>query len=497
MKGSFKYIALITTTFLLLFSCNEDKIGENEFGTLNGKVVAAGTNEPLENVRISTNPVSSTVFTSASGNFTIENIAVGDYSVEAKKDGYLADFAPATINGNVSSNVVFELEVSTFNNRPPTAPVLLTPEENEVIEGIEAIFSWDSTDPEGDPIEYSLELTNIDTNEVLLFEEIADTTLTYSELTLGTEYVWQVTATDNINDPVISEVGTFEVMDPPVDNRILFVRKMNGNNVIFSADDEGNEFQLTSSELNSYRPRRNISVNKIAYLQSDGANADIFIMDRDGTNKQRVTSTIKPNGFNLDEINFDWPDDFVNIYFPRLDKLYRIQFNGGGIGEVYQTPDGSLISEVAVSDNSDLIVLKTNNLDGYDVKIYTITFAGNQTSTILENVDGAVSGLDISVDNQRVLYSYDVSGFEDPSYRRLDSRMFIYDTVAMTTTDISDNKPSGTNDLEPIFSPNEAFVMFTNTSNDGISPKAIYSLEIDTSNSRNLLHEDAFMPDWH
>ena len=66
MKGSFKYIALIATTFLLLFSCNEDKIGENEFGTLKGKVVASGSNAPLENVRIATNPVSSTVFTDSS-----------------------------------------------------------------------------------------------------------------------------------------------------------------------------------------------------------------------------------------------------------------------------------------------------------------------------------------------------------------------------------------------------------------------------------------------
>ncbi|NNJ81744.1 MAG: hypothetical protein HKP11_06080, partial [Flavobacteriaceae bacterium] len=369
-------------------------------------------------------------------------------------------------------------------------------EDNEMIQGVEAIFSWESTDPEEDPIEYALELTNIDTNEVLLFEELADTTLTYSELTLGTEYVWHVTATDNINDPVVSEASAFEVMPPPIDNRILFVRKINGNNVIFSADDDGVEFQLTSSEVNSYRPRRNLSVNKIAYLQSDGANADIFLMNRDGTEKRKVTSTVKPNGFNLNEINFEWPDDFINIYFPRMDKLYRIQFNGGGLAEVYQTPDGSLISEVAISNNSDLIVLKTNNLDGYDVRIYTITFAGNETGTILENVNGAVGGLDISVDNQKILYSYDISGFEDASYRRLDSRMFIYDRVELTTTDISDNRPNGTNDLEPIFSRNEAFVMFTNTSNDGISRNDIFTLEIGTSSSRTLRHEDAFMPDW-
>ena len=496
MKGSFKYIALIATTFLLLFSCNEDKIGENQFGTLKGKVVASGSNAPLENVRIATNPVSSTVFTDSSGNFTIENILVGDYSVEARTDGYIADFEPATINANVTSNVVFELDPSTANNRPPTAPVLLSPEDNEVLESIEAIFSWNSTDPEEDPITYSLELRNVDTNEVLLFENLTDTTLTYSPLTLGTQYVWQVTATDEINDPVISAVSAFEVISAPVDNRVLFVRKINGNNVIFSADENGQEFQLTSSEVNSYRPRRNVRANKIAYLQNDGSNVDIFIMNRDGSEKRKITGPVKPNGFNLDEINIDWPEDRVSIYYPRFDKLYRVQFNGLGTAELYQTPDGSLISEVVVSETSDLIVLKTNNLQGYDAKIYIINEAGVVLDTILDGVDGAVGGLDLSIDDQKVLYSYDVSGFENEDYRRLDSRMFIYDRTTMTATDVSDNKPDGTNDLDPIFSPNEAFVMFTNTSNDGLSQKDVMRLDLSTQDSRELRHEDAFMPDW-
>ncbi len=496
MKSTLKYLVQIAAAFLIVFSCNENKIGDDEFGRLTGKVVASGTNEPLENVRVSTDPVSSTVFTDSSGNFVIDNILVGDYSVGAKKDGFLADFAPATINGNLTSNVVFELEVSTFNNRPPTAPDLLTPADNEVISGIEAIFTWDSTDPEGDPIEYALELRNINTSEIMLFENLTDTTLTYSELTLGTQYVWQVTATDNINDPVISGASAFSVMNAPVDNRILFVRKINDNNVIFSADEEGNEFQLTSSELNSYRPRRNVNANRIAFLQSDGAEIDIFKMKRDGTEKIRITNSVKPNGFNLNEINFAWPDNSGIIYYPRQDRLYSILTNGLGLVEVYQTPDGSLISEVAVSEDRELIVLKTNNLDGYDVKIITIDRYGMLIDTILDGVDGAVSGLDISFDKQRILYAYDISGTENIEYRRLDSRMFIYDMVAMTTTDISDNRPNGTNDLEPIFAPNEAFVMFTNTSNDGLSQKDVYTLEVETTDSRTLEHEDAFMPDW-
>ncbi|WP_084677514.1 carboxypeptidase-like regulatory domain-containing protein [Altibacter lentus] len=497
MKGSRTFFKYIGVFLILLFSCNEDRIGENDLGTIKGTVVASGSNTPLTNVRISTQPITSTVFTDSTGAFRIENVPVGEYAVEARIDGYITDFEPTVVVANADVNVVFELEVSTANNRPPAAPELIAPTENEVLQSIEAVFQWTTTDPDEDPITFTLELRNDQNDDVQIFEEITDTTFTYSPLILGAKYFWQVTASDEINDPVLSPVGTFEVISAPIDNRFLFVRKIDGNNVIFSADESGAEFQLTSQEKNSYRPRRNVAANRIAFLQNDGAQVHIYTMKRDGTDVQRVTGAVKPTGFNLNEINFSWPPTSDMIYFPQLDKLYRINSNGQGLELVYQTPDGSLISEVDVSETDDIIALKTNNLQGYDVQIYTIDFAGNVLDTILTGMPGATSGLNISVTNQMVLYSYDVSGFQGANYRRLDMRLFVYDLVTDITTDISQDKPSGTNDLEPIFSPNEAFVIFTNTSNDGISQKDVYRLEIESAeDSRELLYENAFMPDW-
>ncbi len=496
MKGSLTYIKLLGVFLILLVSCNEDRINENDFGTIQGKVVAEGTNAPLENVRISTSPATSTVFSDDKGNFKIENVPVGEYSVGVRLDGYLATFEPATVVTNVTVKVIFEMQISTANNRPPTTPELIKPAENEVVESTEVIFEWSSTDPEEDPITYSLELRNDQNEDVLLFEDITDSTYVYSELILGAQYFWQVAAKDEFNPAVLSSVGTFKVMTAPVDNRFLFVRNINGNNVIFSADEDGNEFQLTSENTNSYRPRRNVSANRIAYLQTTGAQADIYTMKRDGTDKVKVTSNVRPNGFNLNEINIAWPKTSNRIYFPSLDKLYRIQSNGQGLELLYQTIDGSLISEVAVSENDNLIVLKTNNLDGYNVSIFTINFNGNVLDALITGVPGATSGLDLSVTNGKIIYSYDVSDFQSSDYRRLDSRIFMYTISDGTTVDISAEKPNGTNDLEPIFSPNEAFVIYTNTSNDGISQKDVYTLEIGEEETRELLYTDAFMPDW-
>jgi|TARA_R110002072_G_scaffold131586_2_gene271300 hypothetical protein len=499
MKDRILYISVFLTLMVGMFSCNEDRIGEDDTGAISGTVVAAGSNTPIPNARIATQPVSSTVFTDSLGKFLIENVPVGEYAVEARVEDFLADFEPTTVLANTTVNVVFELDVSTANNRPPTSPQLLSPTENEVLQSVEATFSWTSDDPENDPIEYTLEVRNNQNDDVLLFENITDTTFTYSPLVLGADYVWQVSATDNINDPVLSPFGTFSVVSAPVDNRILFTRNINGNNVIFSADEDGSEFQLTPSDKNSFRPVRNVAANRIAFLQSDGAQVDVFTMNRDGSETRKITSTVKPAGFNLNEINISWPENSTRIYFPVLDKLYRINTSGQGLELVYQTTDGSLVSEVDAHESDNTIAIKTNDLSGYNTSILIIDNAGNLLDTVFSNMLGGVSGLELSVDNKQVLYTYDVSEFQNAEYRRLDSRVFIYDLDTDVATEISGSKPNGTNDLQVKYSPNEAEIILMNTSNDGISAQSIVILEvdfIDNDGNRETFKENAFMPDW-
>lgn len=499
MRSFASYLFLLSTLFFVL-SCSEDRLDENELGSITGKVVVKGSNVPLGNVRISTNPVTSTVFTDEDGYFIIGNVPAGEYAVGARLDEYLATFEPVTVVLNTTANVIFELELSNANNKPPTSPVLISPGENEVVADTEVTFIWSASDPENDPLTFALELRNDRNEEVLRFEGISDTTYVYSELQRGTQYFWQVAAQDEFNEPVLSPVGKFKVMAAPVDNRFLFVRNIAGNNVIFSTDEQGVEYQLTSENKNSYRPRRNVAANRIAYLETTGAQVDIFTMGRDGTDKYKVTSTVRPNGFDLNEINIDWPKNSDRIYFPNMNKLYSIRSNGQGLNEIYTTSDGSLISEVAVSEDGGLIVLKTNDLSGYNVSIFIINSSGTILHNILSEVPGAVSGLDISVDNNRVLYAYDDAGFQSGDYRRLNSRLKLYTLSNASTMDISYQKPEGTNDLDPKFAPNESRVIFTNTSNDNLSQKNIYEVELgfteEDSQRRLLLFENAYMPDW-
>lgn len=91
-----------------------------------------------------------------------------------------------------------------------------------------------------------------------------------------------------------------------------------------------------------------------------------------------------------------------------------------------------------------------------------------------------------------------MSGYQSDDYRQLNSRMFIYNFSTNTSVDISENKPEGTNDLDPRFSPNEAEVTYVNTSNDGISEMVIEltTIENQGESDREELYYNAKMPDW-
>ncbi|SEL94212.1 Carboxypeptidase regulatory-like domain-containing protein [Aquimarina amphilecti] len=493
-----KHIIKIIIIFIVfaITSCSEDTIDLEGLGAVKGRVVAVGTNEPLENVKISTNPSSSTVFTDANGEYLIENVPSGDYSLAAQRDGLLAQFEAISIIADRELEIVFEMDIETAGNRPPDAAILDSPTDNSVDQPLEVVLVWTGSDPDDDTLTYTITLRNDENSEVEVFENITDTTYTLTDLSYKVKYFWQVSSNDEINDPVNSSSFAFETMNPP-NNRIIYARTIGDNGVIYSADEQGStEIQLTSETKNSFRPRRHVGTGKIAFLQSVGSQTHLFTMNEDGSQMMQVTSQVSVAGFNLGEIDFSWTENGAKLLFPNQDKLYSINVDGSGLVLVYQTVNGDLISEVDTNDDNNVIVLKTNNLDGYEVEIFTINTSGAVLETILTGVSGAAGSINLSVDGTKLLYNRDVSGFESSDYRQLDSHMFIYDFSDNSSLDISIEKPAGTNDLDGRFSPNEASVIFVNTSNDGISQKNIQTMSIVEIANRADLITNASMADW-
>ncbi|MBP2830842.1 carboxypeptidase regulatory-like domain-containing protein [Aquimarina sp. U1-2] len=477
-------------------SCSEDTIDVEGLGSVQGRVVKVGTNEPLENVKISTNPGSSTVFTNAEGFYVLENIPSGDYSLAAQKEGLLAVFEGITIIPDVELEVVFEMDVETAGNRPPDTPVLFTPNDNAQDLPVEVQLVWSGNDPDEDTLTYTVSLRNEDNDTVEVYDAITDTAFTVSGLLYGTKYFWQVSSNDAINTAVNSSVFAFTTTNLP-NNRVIFTRLEAGNSVIYSADENGESpIALTASSKNSFRPRRNPSTGQIAFLQSVGSQTHLFTMNADGSEVKQVTSQVGVSGFNLEEIDFSWDANGSKLLFPNQDKLYTINTTGSGLQLVYQTSNGNLITEVDKNESTGLIALKTNDLDGYNVEIFTINTSGVLQNTVISGLPGAAGGIDLSINGSQLLYTRDISGSENATYRRLDSHIFIHNFNGDPTTDVSINKPAGTNDLDARYAPNEASIIYVNTSNDGISTKRIQTIQLSDMLDRQLVVQNAMMPDW-
>jgi hypothetical protein len=496
-----KYIyILIAVMIVLLVGCNEDTVGNDLTGSISGTVTSGSSGEPIENVEISTSPASTTVLTDENGKFVLENVIVDQYSVKTESEDYISAFKSVTVTADVTSNVIFKLVISSANNRQPSAPVAVAPLDNASVTDLDVDFAWDSTDPDGDDLTFELKIRNDRNDDVLMFSNIQDTTYNVSDLKYGYKYFWQVAVSDSINDPVLSQVYSFRITEFP-DNSYYYVREIENNNVIFSSNEKAVEVRLTDLNKNSFRPRKNNSINRVAFLRIVGSSTQLFTMKPDGSDVLQVTSSIPVKSINNERVGYSWSNDGSFLLYPNLDKLYKIRATGEGKEIVYDAPAGRFIINTTVSADNSVIVLHTTDVNGYNAEIFTIDFNGNRKKTIVNNVMGSLGGLDIDVTNSLVLYTRDESGFESAENRELNTKMFIYNLENDSEVGLSGGKDNGTNDTNPRFSPDEAAVIFVNASNALMSNKNIYTLRFDEDLNpleldRILLIENAKMPDW-
>lgn len=498
MKNIYLKISLVAILVTFL-SCSEEKFAGEEFGTVEGKVVSAVDFKPLANVKVFSNPNSSIVFTDEEGKFVVNNVKVGDYSFEAQKEGYIAKFEAATVNTAKTTNLVFELKLSITNNKPPTTPILVTPLDNAIDQTLDLNLTWTATDIEKDSLKYEITLRKENSNDVVVYSDISKTNYTLKSLNYSTKYYWQVSVSDGINPPVLSAIRTFTTV-AFASARFLFVKKSSDNYVIYSGDESGIQLRLTSLDVNSWRPRKNNQIKKIAFIRASGAQNHIYTMNPDGSGVFKVTNSVPIAGFNSDFINFSWNTSGSQIIYPYFDKLYRINSDGSGLTKIYQTPNGKLISECDWSNDGSKIALKVNDSNGYNTEVYVINTSGTVIEQVLSGTTGAVGGLNFSITGQKLVFTRDISGYEDANYRQLDTRVFQYVFSTNSASEIVGDKPAGTLDLDVRYSPNEAELIIMNTSNDGVSTKNIVRYipptNSVTGSSRVVLFTNASMPDW-
>ncbi|RRJ93017.1 carboxypeptidase regulatory-like domain-containing protein [Flavobacterium macacae] len=489
------YIKFSFLFLIFLFSCSEEKVDGVDFGSVTGRVVRENTFEPVANAKVFSNPNSSTVFTDNDGRFTMPSVATGNYSFQSQKDGYITKFEAVVVNSGSNTEVVFEMKLSTSNNRPPDTPVLVSPADNAINQNMQVILTWTAEDIDLDSLTYEVTLRNDINDDIVIYSDIETKTFTLNSLAFGTKYFWQVSSNDGINPPVLSTVRTFTTTSFPL-TRFLFVKKLSEKNVIYAGDASGNQVQLTASDANSWRPRRNTQSNKIAFIRSNGSQNHIYTMNPDGSAVFKVTNSVPIAGFNSEYLNFSWNNSGNEIIYANFDKLYKINANGSGLVQIFQTPDGKFISECDWSYDNSKIALKVNSANGYNAEIYVIGMNGVIQDQVISGVPGAIGGLNFSVTGTKLIFTRDISGFENQDYRQLDSRVFEHNFSTNITTQINTEKPAGTVDLDVRYSPSEAELIFVNTSNDFMSVRNIQKYVVGTTTSRVTLFTNGTMPDW-
>lgn len=482
-----KAIKFFSIFLLLLFACSEDTVDNNMTGTIKGSVRIDLSNEPLENVKITTTPSTLTVYSDANGEFQIDEVPIGDYTVKAELDGYLTEIEAVSISQyNQTVSIVFEMVTDETLNSPPMTPVLVSPANFATGLEKDVELVWESVDVDEDPLTYTLRVMNNLTNEEWVFEDLTGNTYQLEDLSFGTTYTWQVSVSDGINPEVNSASSQFTIKENP-EYRYHYAQK-DGINWIIKATDLENTIFITNSTTSSWRPHKNNVAQKLAFFQTIGGQTHLVTSNLNGTNVQQV-SQIPVNGFRIDQMDFAWHTNGHQFIFPSFDKLYKVNHDGTGQHVIYQTPDGQFITKVAWSYDGSKIAVTTNDINGYNAKIIILDGNGNYMQTIFENQPGAVGTLDFNITGSQLLYTYDVSGFQDAQYRQLDTRIFIYDFTNNQSTDLSSPsmKPTGTIDIDARFSPDNGSIIFINTPNDLISIKSVYKIDLDNMENRTLL----------
>ncbi len=476
------------------YSCREEGFIPDSFGSISGQILEEGSNSAIVDATVSTNPATDILQTDGLGIFTIENIKTGSYTLRVEKSGYVTIVENIIILANEERNLTLNLVSDSLANNAPMAPSTPLPEDGISELGTTVSMSWTSSDPDDDPLTYDVILFNSDQTEIATVAEgLTESNYELSDLNYGKNYFWQVIVNDGKAAPVNGNLWNFSTAPFP-DHRFLFARLENGKYDIHSADEFGNSIQLTNNSANNWRPRTNPSRSKIAFLSNLGLETHLYIMNRDGSDVEKI-STLPVTGDNIFDLDFSWSPDGEKLLYMNGNKLYTVNVEGTGTLLFAEAPNGFSYAECdwTIVNNRVMARLVGDNL--YNSLIYLYESDGTFIQPLLTDIPGSTGGGMFSVAGTEMLYTQDVSGFEVPDGRQLDARVHIRGLTIPVPVEISLNKDPGTNDLDPRFSPDGAWVIFTNTNNDGISQKNIYRMELDGF-GRELLFENAEMPDW-
>ena len=496
MKTAMRY-SWIVCLLLLAFSCREDPLEYQAFGRLTG-LVLSDSRDTLDNVLLSTNPATQVVSSDMQGRFVMDSIPVGEYALRAKRDGFREEITAISIEDGLATEVTLIMTPASPDNLPPSEPANPIPADDAKGQPLAVQLSWQSTDPnEQDTLTFGLVLYwDDETDGEQILTDYPDTTYLLEGLDYATDYYWQVIADDGNGGRVYGEIWHFQTEAFP-DLPISFVRKTGGKYDIYGADLEGRLARLSNRTESSWRPRMSPQRDLIAFLSFEDLEVHLFTMERNGENVRKITSGVPVAGFNNFELDYCWSPDGARLLYMHDNQLYVINRDGSGLKLLAEGPADQSWVEVDWNGPGNYIAARRRGVQPYNSELFNLRPTdGAVLDTLVAGAPGTEGGPAVYIDGGKLLYTYDVSGFEASSGRQLDARIFALNLQDKTSLPLSDDKLDGTNDLDPRYSPTGAQVIFTNAPNNDNARKDLWIMNADGEN-RELFLENAEMGDWN
>lgn len=469
---------------LFIFAC-EEHVDNLLTGTLSGVVLFQDDLSPIPDVRITTHPYTENVVTDDKGHFSIPNITTGEYNVIATKSAYKSQSITVTITHNKETDVEVILPRSLSSDNAPEFSENHAPLNNAQLETVHAEFQW-QTIKKNDSVRYKLTLYESGaSNNPLYFENLKDTFLVVNSLKYKTWYYWQVFAQNDAGQ-AYSEVRQFRTMAFP-SNKILYAAKKNETYQLFVADSTGTgSVQITSKPHHIWNARVNKQKTKIAFQSSQEMTPYLYVMDIDGSNVKKLT-TFQTGGNFHHKIEYDWAPNGSYITFSSFNKLYRINPDGTGLIVIATAPDNKHFREVIYQPNGMALITILTGTSMKDRQIYKLNTNGSNLEVLFENNQYALQGLSMHPDNNRLLFSMDMSGNDSETGRMLDARIMELKTISGSLTDLSIRKTNGSNDLEAVYSPDGGKIVFTNGLNTSTAIPDVWVMLVDGAHRKKIL----------
>ncbi len=487
--------ALFIITVSTLFSCKDNTVEPVYTGSISGKIIDEGSTKPVTGVAVTTSPASDAVITDEGGVFTLSDLSVGSYSITAIKNGYKKSVTNVSVKKDAVTQANIYLQAGSDTYAAPNTPVNSKPADNASSQNINIDLVWSSSNKSADSIKFDVYMFTSDiSSKQLIAENLKDTSFSLSSLDYNTTYFWQIVAKNPKGDISNGDVWSFVTRNFP-DNPFYYISNASGDYQIYTTDStSANTIRLTANSFNELSPRINHKRGLVAFVSNKELDLGIYTVDKQGKNLIKI-SQIPIAGYNNNGSGFDWSPDGSFLIYPNNDKLMRIAYYGGTSSTIASAPADRHFREAGYNSKGDKIAALTMGQNFYDSEIYMMNSDGSNMQLVVDNLPGAVGSPSFSPNDKSIMYTNDVDGYQSSDNRQTNTHIFIKDLSSGTVTDISKNKPAGTNDLEPRFSPDGGKIIFTNCRNDGINT-SVWIMDI-TGDNRTKIAVNGRMPDWN